>query len=297
MYFSISYLMIQDSRFHDFTDFVLFFLISAATFMLYWSFFQTMLTDPGRVPTSWGFLLDDPEHKKRRYCLKCHNFKPERCHHCSTCNRCVLNMDHHCPWLNNCIGFYNRKNFLLCVFYANIDCFFILLLMYPKILSKIIQYITVTQQTNFLVPNDIIIVTSIVLLSPLLFIILSFLKFHYNLIQQNLTTIDNLERENTNKERLQQNQEPIYECKYDLGMNFNWEQIFGRNKALWLIPIVGESGKPIGDGVNWQLKPQQSLETMYNNNNDESQSQTTQKKQNNNNMSFKDSFGNFGTKI
>lgn len=70
------------------------------------------------IHSSKGFYLEDPDHKRRRYCLICHIFKPERCHHCSACNRCVLNMDHHCPWLNNCIGFYNRKFFLLTLFYA-----------------------------------------------------------------------------------------------------------------------------------------------------------------------------------
>jgi hypothetical protein len=57
----------------------------------------------------WGFHLGDNENKRRRYCLMCNVFKPERCHHCSACNRCVLNMDHHCPWINNCVGFWNRK--------------------------------------------------------------------------------------------------------------------------------------------------------------------------------------------
>ena len=77
--------------------------------MFLWSFFTCVLSDPGKVPLYWviifkdkiyfeslflkGFFLDDPEHKKRRYCLICHIFKPERCHHCSACNRCVLNMD------------------------------------------------------------------------------------------------------------------------------------------------------------------------------------------------------------
>lgn len=65
-----------------------------------------------------GFFIDESETKGRRYCLICHLFKPERAHHCSVCNRCVLNMDHHCPWLNNCIGFYNRKFFILLLFYA-----------------------------------------------------------------------------------------------------------------------------------------------------------------------------------
>ena len=49
--------------------------------------------------------------KKRRYCLMCNVFKPERCHHCSACNRCVLNMDHHCPWINNCVGLNNHVFF------------------------------------------------------------------------------------------------------------------------------------------------------------------------------------------
>lgn len=60
------------------------------------SFFKTMLTDPGTVPPLWGFYMGDSESKRRRYCLMCHVFKPERCHHCSACNRCILNMDHHC---------------------------------------------------------------------------------------------------------------------------------------------------------------------------------------------------------
>jgi len=59
-------------------------------------FFKTMVSDAGSVPPLWGFHMGDSETKRRRYCLMCHVFKPERCHHCSVCNRCVLNMDHHC---------------------------------------------------------------------------------------------------------------------------------------------------------------------------------------------------------
>lgn len=92
-----------------------------------WSFFTTVFTDPGQVPLYWGFYLDAPEHKNRRFCLICHIFKPERCHHCSACNRCVLNMDHHCPWIVNCVGFYNRKFFILTLSYALIVITLILL--------------------------------------------------------------------------------------------------------------------------------------------------------------------------
>ena len=83
-----------------------------------------MTTDPGQVPVFWGFHLGDPENKRRRYCLMCNIFKPERCHHCSACNRCVLNMDHHCPWINNCIGFWNRKFFILLLIYVFIITYF-----------------------------------------------------------------------------------------------------------------------------------------------------------------------------
>jgi hypothetical protein len=37
--------------------------------MLVWSFFQTMLTDPGKVPPYWGFYMNDSEQKRKRYCL------------------------------------------------------------------------------------------------------------------------------------------------------------------------------------------------------------------------------------
>ena len=86
--------------------------------MTLWCYFTTYFMDPGKPPIFWGFYLDDPEQKRRRYCLICHIFKPERCHHCSACNRCVLNMDHHCPWLNTCIGYYNRKFFMQLLLYA-----------------------------------------------------------------------------------------------------------------------------------------------------------------------------------
>lgn len=89
-----------------------------STIMLIWSFIQAMITDPGTVPALWGFHMGNSDKYRKKYCLICHVFKPDRCHHCSVCNRCVLNMDHHCPWLNNCVGFYNKKYFLLVIFYA-----------------------------------------------------------------------------------------------------------------------------------------------------------------------------------
>lgn len=55
-------------------------LFSFFAFMMVWALIKTMITDPGKVPQNWGFFLNDPEQKKRRFCLICHIFKPERCH-------------------------------------------------------------------------------------------------------------------------------------------------------------------------------------------------------------------------
>ena len=84
-----------------------------------------MKTRPGDILLYWGFYIRDDYIKRKRYCLICNAFKPERSHHCSVCNSCVLNMDHHCPWVDNCIGFYNRKFFMQLLFYVFCITFFI----------------------------------------------------------------------------------------------------------------------------------------------------------------------------
>ena len=83
--------------------------------MVLWSYVIVIRTPAGSIPLYWGFYIGDDDEKRKRYCLICNAFKPERSHHCSVCNICVLNMDHHCPWVDNCIGFYNRKNKNSCI--------------------------------------------------------------------------------------------------------------------------------------------------------------------------------------
>ena len=46
--------------------------------MLVWSLLRSIFSDPGRVPIYWGFFAEEAENRKRRYCLLCHSFKPER---------------------------------------------------------------------------------------------------------------------------------------------------------------------------------------------------------------------------
>ena len=164
--------------------------------MLVWSFFQAMTTDPGQVPVFWGFHLGDNENKRRRYCLMCNVFKPERCHHCSACNRCVLNMDHHCPWINNCVGFWNRKYFLLLLIYVLIMTYLTFALtafdFYNTILWGINNKIFSSNDPKL--GEKLIIMFAFMMNFIVASLMTAFLKFHLMLASENKTTIENLDK-------------------------------------------------------------------------------------------------------
>ena len=210
--------------------------------MLVWSFFQSMTTDPGQVPVFWGFHLGDNENKRRRYCLMCNVFKPERCHHCSACNRCVLNMDHHCPWINNCIGFWNRKFFILLLIY-------VLMMTYLTALTLAYDFYEVIKwgfTVKFIKSDDpklgrnVAIFLAFTLDFTLVVLMTAFFKFHFMLASDNKTTIENLDKLGK-----------PFKSVYDVGQSTNWKQIFGNNPWLYPFPIFGGSGKPVGDGIYW----------------------------------------------
>jgi hypothetical protein len=46
--------------------------------MLLWSMFRSIFSDAGKVPIYWGFFAEESDNRKRRYCLLCHSFKPDR---------------------------------------------------------------------------------------------------------------------------------------------------------------------------------------------------------------------------
>lgn len=69
--------------------------------MLLWSYFSVVITDPGSVPPNWrpasdeergesdplniSMEFDNNSNPRFRFCRKCNQPKPSRCHHCSVC--------------------------------------------------------------------------------------------------------------------------------------------------------------------------------------------------------------------
>ncbi|KAM3147807.1 hypothetical protein pb186bvf_000135 [Paramecium bursaria] len=225
---------------------------TCCSFMLLWSLVKTMMTDPGKVPQNWGFFLDQNEQRKRRFCLNCHLFKPERCHHCSACNRCVLNMDHHCPWINNCVGFYNRKFFMQMLFYVILDSFMGLFGLFIGLRQ---EYINI-QNDDFQLIKTLLILIAFGVCGLAIFLITRFFKMHIDLVLENRTTIENLERKRSEEQG--QNQED--KNPYDLGHYYNWVQVFGTNKYYWFLPIDNIEGRPSGDGILWPRRHRQDSE-------------------------------------
>ena len=205
------------------------------------SLYQTSNLNPGHIPVYWGFYIGDEEYKKKRYCLICQVFKPDRTHHCSVCNICVLNMDHHCPWVNNCIGFYNKKFFIQLLFY------FLIINLYFDIIYGIKNYHNIKYMMNFKDKlNYSLYIKVYEILNGIIFLFLTyvnfeFFKFHLKLLFKNITTIENLNPENIKKN------------KYNIGYYNNFLQVMGKNKLFWFLPWNNSEGYPIGDGLNWPL--------------------------------------------
>ena len=210
--------------------------------LLLMAFIATMSTNPGEIPLYWGFYIGDDDYKRKRYCLICNAFKPERSHHCSVCNKCVLNMDHHCPWVDNCIGFYNRKYFMQLLFfvvmltiYVDISEFYFVADMCMKLFKKHIRYSQLIHVGLVVICYIAVFIFSI--------IITMFLKFHIKLVFDNSTTIESLDTEHKKDNE-----------KFNICKRQNLEQVFGSEPLFWFFPIPTKKGRPDGDGLTWKTR-------------------------------------------
>ncbi|XP_069603335.1 palmitoyltransferase ZDHHC15 isoform X1 [Ranitomeya imitator] len=170
-----------------------------------------------------------------RFCDRCQVVKPDRCHHCSVCGMCVLKMDHHCPWVNNCIGFSNYKFFLLFLAYAMLYCSYI-----ASTVFKYFLYYWTAELTN---NRSKFHVLFLLFVSLMFFISLMFLfGYHCWLVGLNRTTLEAFSA-------------PVFPSGSDkngfhLGIRRNLEQVFGKRRKLWLIPVFTS----VGDGLSFPMR-------------------------------------------
>ncbi|KAL6495411.1 putative protein S-acyltransferase 14 [Orobanche gracilis] len=225
--------------------------------MLLWSYFSVVFTDPGGVPLNWRPAVDeekgdiDPltateftpgsENGTIRYCRKCNQLKPPRCHHCSVCGRCILKMDHHCVWVVNCVGALNYKYFLLFLFYTFLETTLVTLSLLPHFIAFFsdseIPGTPGSLATTFL---------AFVLNLAFALSVMGFLIMHISLVAANTTTIEAYEKKTTPKWR------------YDLGRKRNFQQVFGIDKKHWFLPAYTEEDLrriPALQGLEYPSKP------------------------------------------
>ncbi|GAA0145425.1 protein modifying enzyme [Lithospermum erythrorhizon] len=236
--------------------------------MLLWSYFSTVLTDPGGVPLNWRPVYDeetgvadpltatefgatpsDEEGRSIRFCRKCNQLKPPRCHHCSVCGRCVLKMDHHCVWVVNCVGALNYKYFLLFLFYTFLETTLVSLSLLQHFIAFFgdgeISGSPGTLATTFL---------SFVLNLAFALSVMGFLIMHISLVAGNRTTIEAYEKRTAPKWR------------YDLGRRRNFEQVFGTDKRYWFVPAYSEEDIrriPALQGLEYPSKPDLDGQELY----------------------------------
>lgn len=249
-------------------------------FMLLWCYFSVVVTDPGSIPQQWtpasssedlesetvplalaagqpggGISLPTsvvqitPLSPEVRFCKKCSQYKPPRCHHCSVCGRCILKMDHHCVWVVNCVGARNYKFFLLFLFYTFLETMLVTLALLPHFVAFFSDIEEESGSPGSLATTFL----GFVLNLAFALSVLGFLVMHASLVARNTTTIEAYEKKTSTK------------WKYDLGRRKNFEQVFGTRKSHWLLPMYSEGDMrriPALQGVEYPCKPDMTGEEL-----------------------------------
>ncbi|KAJ3679860.1 hypothetical protein LUZ60_016138 [Juncus effusus] len=239
--------------------------------MLLWSYFSTVLTDPGSVPPNWRPLPVDVERGEAspltspdqsltsgahlqegnptvRYCRKCDQLKPPRCHHCSVCGRCVLKMDHHCVWVVNCVGALNYKYFLLFLFYTFLETTLVTLSLLPNFIA-FFSDVEIPGTPGSLATTFLTFVLNLAFALS----VMGFLIMHISLVSANTTTIEAYEKKTTPKWR------------FDLGRKRNFQQVFGTDKNYWFIPAYSDEDlrrMPALQGLDYPIRPDLGMQEL-----------------------------------
>ena len=58
------------------------------------------------------------------------------------------------------------------------------------------------------------------------YIVIMFIRYHFDLVAKNMTTIEHLDEKRGN----------VRDYNYDMGKEWNWSFVFGKNKTCWFFP-------------------------------------------------------------
>ncbi|KAI8086229.1 palmitoyltransferase PFA4 [Halteromyces radiatus] len=237
--------------------------------MIFYNYYLAVTTDPGRVPPHWeppSFILNiNKEHNKSnqlnppRFCKSCQIYKPPRTHHCRYCRRCVLKMDHHCPWIFNCVGVFNYPHFLRFVFYVDIACTYVIVLLIWRtrcIMDAIRHFRFDAEPTT---TEVIFLVLNFVLASVVLFCVGILSGYHLYCVIRNQSTIEAWERSKV-ETLIRRGKIPPFEYPFSLGGYRNICAVLGNNPLLWLWPSRQVA---TGDGISFPLASHIDPRTAY----------------------------------
>jgi len=184
-----------------------------------------------------------------RYCDKCQAVKPDRSHHCSVCQDCILKMDHHCPWVNNCVAFNNYKFFILFLGYALCYCIFLA--------ACTLQYFLMfwTDQLDKRGAGKFHILFLFFVSIMFCISVSSLFWYHIYLVLHNRSTLEQFRAPYFNDlSGVRSNGAHVGpradEQGWSLGKMNNFQEVFGYNRLLWLLPIH----TAVGDGITFPTR-------------------------------------------
>ncbi|KOS13108.1 hypothetical protein Malapachy_16210 [Malassezia pachydermatis] len=215
---------------------------------MYYAYYMCLTSDPGGVPVDWR---QPPEVHSgwKRYCYKCHAYKPPRAHHCRVCRRCVLRMDHHCPWIGNCVGYGTYLHFLKYTTGVVIAITFHLTMITLRVFDYWNFYHVMPRPSTM---EAVMIVLNYMLGIPTIALVTFLTLYHYYLLATNTTSIESWEKDRVARQ-IRRGQIPFTRFPFDVGCWPNICAVLGPHVLLW--PWLRRSP---GDGLHFDVSSKDS---------------------------------------